>query len=260
MSTILHEPARQTPIVTEVDCCIIGGSCTGVFAALRAAEQGLSVALVELHNQFGGVATTRMVNVWHSLWNTTGDEQIIGGLTEAVMRRLQGRGAVIERSERNNPDWQFCFNPAELATELDEMVSAEPRIRPFLHCRMVAATLGDDQRISHIVVEDKSGRRAIACRAVIDASGDADVLRRLGMATRTPSDCQPPTMAAIIEGITELKQRLPDFNMRNIIFNPEHPKALRQGFCGMRHCPVARPSAWFSAPGYMAPTAVTLTN
>ncbi len=35
---LIHEPARATPIAHECDICVIGGSCTGVFAAVRAAR------------------------------------------------------------------------------------------------------------------------------------------------------------------------------------------------------------------------------
>jgi len=81
MDTV-HEPARDIPVADEVDICVIGGSCTGVFAAVRAARLGARVAIVEEQGFFGGVATASLVNVWHSLFDTTGEQQIIGGLTE----------------------------------------------------------------------------------------------------------------------------------------------------------------------------------
>ncbi|MCC5788254.1 MAG: FAD-dependent oxidoreductase [Opitutales bacterium] len=56
METI-QEPSRDLPIISEVDVCVLGGSCTGVFAAVRAARRGLRVAIVEKSNRFGGVAT-----------------------------------------------------------------------------------------------------------------------------------------------------------------------------------------------------------
>ena len=37
MSTI-HEPAKSIPIAATTDLCVVGGSCTGVFAAVRAAR------------------------------------------------------------------------------------------------------------------------------------------------------------------------------------------------------------------------------
>lgn len=56
---------------------------------------GLSVAIVEKHNCFGGVATAGNVNVWHSLHDTIGERQVIGGLTQEVLDRLSVRDAVL---------------------------------------------------------------------------------------------------------------------------------------------------------------------
>jgi glycine/D-amino acid oxidase-like deaminating enzyme len=68
----LHEPARDLPVIHEADICVLGGSCTGLFAAIRAARLGARVVIVEKDNCFGGIATTSMVNVWHSLHDTEG--------------------------------------------------------------------------------------------------------------------------------------------------------------------------------------------
>ena len=64
------EPSRRVPVIAEADICVLGGSCTGVFAAVRAARLGAKVVLVEQQNCFGGTATISMVNVWHSLMDT----------------------------------------------------------------------------------------------------------------------------------------------------------------------------------------------
>ena len=40
-----------------------------------------------------------------------------------------------------------------------------------------------DDKISHVIVENKSGRFAIACHTVIDATGDADVCYLAGEQT-----------------------------------------------------------------------------
>ena len=56
---------------------------------------GLSVAIVEKHNCFGGVVTAGNVNVWHSLHDTIGERQVIGGLTQEVLDRLSVRDAVL---------------------------------------------------------------------------------------------------------------------------------------------------------------------
>lgn len=62
------------------DLVVVGGGCTGVFAAVRAARLGLKVAIIEKSNCFGGVTTNSLVNVWHSFFDVDEKEQIIGGL------------------------------------------------------------------------------------------------------------------------------------------------------------------------------------
>jgi hypothetical protein len=37
----------KLPVISEVDICVLGGSCTGVFAAVRASRLGSKVAIVE---------------------------------------------------------------------------------------------------------------------------------------------------------------------------------------------------------------------
>ena len=77
----------------NVDICVLGGSCTGVFAAVRAARLGAKVAIVEQANGFGGVAVNGLVNVWHSFMDTEFKRQIIGGMSQEVVERLKTRGA-----------------------------------------------------------------------------------------------------------------------------------------------------------------------
>ena len=64
--SFIAEPAREIPIIEDVDVCVVGGSCTGVFAAVRAARLGAKVVIVEKQNSFGVVATNGLVNTWHS--------------------------------------------------------------------------------------------------------------------------------------------------------------------------------------------------
>src|SRR5690606_31525140 len=42
-----------------------------------------------------------------------------------------------------------------------------------------------DDKISHVIIENKGGRSALACGAVIDATGDADVCHLAGEPTET---------------------------------------------------------------------------
>jgi len=94
-SSVVWEKPRETPVVHACDICVVGGSCTGLFAAVRAARLGADVALSESNGLFGGVATAASVNIWHCRYDTIGEKEIIGGLTiELIDRRVDAdRGA-----------------------------------------------------------------------------------------------------------------------------------------------------------------------
>ena len=110
--SFIVEEARSVPIIDEADLCVLGGSCTGVFAAVRAARLGLRVALVERMGCFGGVATLSLVNVWHSPMDEVFEQTIIGGLTIELMERLKRRQAVKEYPRSSHCAWSF--NPFEM--------------------------------------------------------------------------------------------------------------------------------------------------
>jgi hypothetical protein len=216
------EAARETPVAFEADVCVIGGSCTGLFAAVRAAQRGLRVALVEGNGYFGGAATAGLVNVWHSLTDAGGERQIIAGLTAEMLARLERRGAM-------QPFMQYGYqmNCAALILELDALVREYPSIRPFLHTRFVAPHCVDDGRVTHAIIEDKTGRRAIAARVFVDASGDGDLVARMGLPTITRDVLQPPTVCAYLTGLDTVSQ---DFTLRHDVFDSRYPEALPPGF------------------------------
>ena len=134
MQTI-DEPAKKIPIAEEADICVLGGSCTGVFAAVRAARMGAKVVIVERQNCFGGVATLGLVNIWHSLYDAEYKRQVIAGLTLEVVERLQKRFAV--QRIANSSSVGFKLNTEELKIELDQLL-LESKVKPYLHSFYVA--------------------------------------------------------------------------------------------------------------------------
>ncbi|MBM4030050.1 MAG: FAD-dependent oxidoreductase [Planctomycetes bacterium] len=226
---VIQEKPRQTPVVYECDLCVVGGSSTGVFAAIRAARLGAKVALIENNGFFGGVATAAKVNIWHSRFDTTGDKEIIGGLTVELIERLVKRGAA-RVYEKSNPSRYAVFNSAEMVMELDRMVEEHRSIHPFLHALFVDG-VAEAGRMSHAIIEDKSGRRAIKAWCFIDATGDADVLARIGLPVRKDHLLQPPTMCALIAGLEEVRKANPGFDLAKAIYDRERfADALTPGF------------------------------
>lgn len=191
------EPQKKIPVTHEVDLCVIGGSCTGVFAAIRAARLGLRVLLVEQHNMLGGTAVTGLVNIWHSLYDTENSRQIIAGLTAETVERLRQRDAVVQSNNRNS---FYNFNPFELAILLDEYVK-EHRITLLLHT-VYTGVIAEDGRLRAILVENADGRSAIKASFVIDASGNGRVAKDLAIPSYTNETVQPPSACFYLQGDT----------------------------------------------------------
>ncbi len=224
MNVIREEP-RDTPVVADCDVCVVGGSCTGVFAAVAAARLGAEVVLVEHNGFFGGVATASLVNIWHSTHDTTGERQIIAGLTTEMIERLKRRDAVIVGETARHA---YILNTEELKIELDELI-AEAGVRPFLHALFVAPVV-EDGRLVAAVIEDKSGRRAIRASYFVDATGDADVVARMGLPCYKHEHIQPPTMCAILRGLGDIAKHHHGFNVHRVLFDERFPNALPEGF------------------------------
>ena len=170
------------------DLVVVGGSCTGVFAAVRAARLGLRVAILEKNNCFGGVATAGLVNVWHTLYDVDGKEQIIAGLTDEVEHTLLKNGwARTEESQSAG----IRFDPNALKLVLDRLV-AEHKIKIFFHT-FYSALATQENRIEKVIVANKDGLGTISADFFIDATGDGDLCRDVGLPAFVASPIQPPT-------------------------------------------------------------------
>ena len=194
MQTII-EPQRKIPVLAEADVCVLGGSCTGVFAAVRAARLGMRVVLIERLNRLGGVATAGLVNIWHTLQDMDDREQIIAGLTDEVITVLNARGAL---TVKNNRSSTYNFNPMELTIILDEMIR-EHGIRLMLHT-YYSAVVAEDGRLDAVIVENQDGRGAVRAKFFIDATGDGYVCRDLGIQQYVSDYIQPPTACFNLQG------------------------------------------------------------
>ncbi|MBN2584180.1 MAG: FAD-dependent oxidoreductase [Planctomycetes bacterium] len=225
MDTI-RESARTTPVVADVDLCVVGGSATGVFAAVTAARLGLKVALVELNGFFGGVAAAGLVSIWHTTLDTEFKQTIIAGLTTEVIERLRKRQAV----DILEPDdgVHYVLNTEELKIELDALVT-EAGVRPMLHTQFVAPVV-QDGRLAAAIVEDKSGRRAIRAKFFVDATGDGDLVARAGLPCETWTDLQPPTTCMIVHGLAAWRKANPDLDPAAAAYDNSDGQEIPRGF------------------------------
>ncbi|MBR4941108.1 MAG: FAD-dependent oxidoreductase [Clostridia bacterium] len=178
----------------KFDLVVVGGGCTGVFAAVRAARKGLKVAIVEKSGCFGGVATNGLINIWHSLYDIYFKEQIIFGLTDEVEKTLLKGG--YGRLQDKNESAGMIFDPNALKWILDRLVS-ESGVKIFFHT-FYSSLILEDGGIKSVVVSNKDGLGIISGEFFIDATGDGDLCRDAGLEARVSDAIQPPSPACFM--------------------------------------------------------------
>ena len=167
---------------------VCGGGPAGYAAALAASRSGAKVLLVEGQGQLGGMATSGLVSHW--LGGRFNDGRwVVGGIfKELTLDAVEAQAALIPENDPNRkytPYGQYKsllhgipLDPYATALLLDRKAAAE-NIDVLLHTQAVDV-LCDGDRITHVIIHNKSGLSAAATRCVIDATGDADVAARAG--------------------------------------------------------------------------------
>ncbi len=196
---VCHEPARDLPVTGSFDVVVVGGGIAGVAAALAAARSGVSVCLIEKLFALGGLATLGNVISYLPLCDGRG-RQVMAGLTEELLKLSVAGTQQADRvarfdvlpdcwrpggdpAERRKHRYYVDFNPTAFFLALEKaVVDADISLMYDTH---FADVRREDGRITHVIIENKSGRQAIAARMVIDATGDADVCHAAGEETES---------------------------------------------------------------------------
>ncbi len=163
----IREPARDTPVVAEVDVLVCGGGPAGTAAAVAAARAGSHTMLVERYGCLGGLATGGLVLVLPPL--TRDGHQVIGGIGQETLKTLIASGEADYRSARGSS----LFDPEGLKWLSDRMC-LEAGVELRLHS-WVVGVFGERGRPQGVIVESKAGRQAIRAQMIVDCTGDGDV-------------------------------------------------------------------------------------
>lgn len=189
MARYISEPARRVPVSGSYDVVVVGGGIAGVAAAVAAARCGASVCLLEKECALGGLATLANVIVYLPLCDGMG-RKVIGGLGEELLKlSVHDRPEAIpacwrrggDKAERPRKRYRVNFNPAVYMLALEALVLKEGVT--LCYDTRFCDVVRKGARVTAVIVENKSGRSALTCGAVIDASGDADVCARAGEET-----------------------------------------------------------------------------
>ena len=170
--------------IDECDVLVAGGGVAGIAAALAATRSGAKVILLEKGYMLGGLATAGLVTIYLSICDGMG-HQVSFGLAEELLK-LSIKHGVEDRYPTNWLDrdasveerasgrrYQVRFNAQLFAIEAEKTLLDEGV--KILYGTLVANVRKEDEKITHVIIESKSGRQAIEVGSVVDATGDADV-------------------------------------------------------------------------------------
>lgn len=173
----IHEKARDTPIIDEVDVLVAGAGPAGIGASIAAARMGARTLLIERYGFVGGNLTQAMVNPMFTFHDRSGRQVIrgvAGGLVDRLVAMHSSPGHVRDLTFDNAS--MTPFDPEGMKVILFDMLE-EAGVELLLHS-VLSDIVVDGSRVTAVIVENKSGRQAITARCVIDCTADADIVSR----------------------------------------------------------------------------------
>ena len=169
---MIIEPQKEIPVLAETDVLVVGSGPAGLTAAIASARQGAKTMLMDRYGCFGGVLTQVGVEgiAWYRHENTID--------SEGICREYEVRAKEMGFTRPEPQSMSEAIDTEGFKYVADVMIK-EAGVQPLLHCTAVAAIMEQDT-ITGVFVESKSGRQAVLAKRVIDCTGDADIAALAG--------------------------------------------------------------------------------
>lgn len=169
------------------DVIVAGSGPSGMGAAVKAARVGAKVLLIEYCGSVGGISTTGLMS------HFTG--RVKSSLYEEILRRA---------SEKNLYPSDFnIIDPEILKITYLEML-AEHNVDILLYT-LVCDAIVEDNKVTGVLTQSKSGTAAYYGKVTIDCTGDGDVAYYAGaefcLGRESDSKMQPATLMFKVAGV-----------------------------------------------------------
>ncbi len=227
----------EAPVIADVDVLVCGGGPAGMAAAIAAARQGASTMLIEAQGCLGGMATSGLIGVLMGSWSRDGAYPVIAGIFSEIVERLAAEGGAMPARDDAPGGTRYAgyapwhgrtvpieFEPAKRVFE-EVVLESGVRLRYFTS---TVATKVEGKNIAGVFIHSKSGLEFIKARAVVDATGDADIAAQAGCPILIGLEDEghngwmsPASLSYVVEDVDyqtfEKYCRAGDYRFRNLI-------------------------------------------
>jgi FAD dependent oxidoreductase len=198
------EPARTTEVFGEFDIVVLGGGPAGIAAAAAAGALGRKTLLIERYGFLGGMGTAAGVTNFCGLHaNVHGEiRQVVHGFADDLLGRIDRLGGLNEPHLIFGKTKAQAYDTAAYKVAADDLLLSRG-VDILFHAFGVDVVM-DGPRIAALLLETKSGRRAVLGGIFIDCSGDGDLAAFAGAPFEIGADDGSmlyPTMMFRLNGV-----------------------------------------------------------
>ena len=154
--------AGSIPVMDFYDVVVIGGGVAGTAAGMAAAKRGLKTVILETFTALGGLTTLGLVNI---------PLDFVSGLVKEMFQEL----------EKVKGLWHRNTDPEKHKLVLDRMIKKYGC--DVLFQAQVIDSIVEGDAIVGVVIQTKTGPKAIMAKQFVDASGDSDAAYFAGART-----------------------------------------------------------------------------
>ena len=200
------------PVRGRYEVVVVGAGPAGIGAAVTAARLGHRTLLVEKYGYPGGVGTYGCCTIFFRFGES--GRQLIGGLAEEVVRRLDARGAasllVDDRCEMpefrplgDRPLHHKVITKTEDLRVVYHDILSESGVEKLFYTHF-HGVIREGRRVRGIVVDSLEGPGIIEGQVFVDATGDAHLVHRAGGRTEqaAPDATMHKSIFMMVGGVT----------------------------------------------------------
>ena len=162
--TILTKQARD---LWKTDVLVVGSGSAGATAAITAAREGASVALVERYGFMGGTSTM-VLDTFYGFY-TPGDppRKVVGGVPDLVVDALMERNVALIRPNTYGAGNGVTYDP-EVLKIVWEQLAHEAGVKLLYHT-LVVDVIKEGEKITGVLAINKREALKIEADVIIDA-------------------------------------------------------------------------------------------